>query len=64
MVSEAEIIETAADIKANGLQEAIEYWIDDVKDPNAGPELLDGRGRLAALKRLGITDPRKAPHSS
>ena len=33
MMSEAEIVETAADIEANGLQEAIDYWIDDVKIP-------------------------------
>ena len=62
MMGDAEIDELAADIKVNGLQDAIEYWIDDLKDPNAGPELLDGRGRLAALKRLGITDPRNAPY--
>ena len=64
MMSEAEIVETAADIEANGLQEAIEDRIDDVKDPHAGPELLDGRGLLAALKRLKITDPRNAPYRS
>ena len=62
MMSEAEIDELAANIKEKGLFVQIDMWIDDLKDPNAVPELIEGRGRLAALKRLG--DPRSPPYST
>jgi len=65
MMSDAELDELAKDIKANGLQEPIILWRDNTTaaDGAEGPfdeYLLDGRNRLAALKRLGITDPRQA----
>ena len=61
MMSDAELEALAADIKANGLQEAIILWEDNREALNGseGPFplwLLDGRNRLAALKLLGI-DP-------
>jgi DNA-binding CsgD family transcriptional regulator len=66
MMNDAELAELAADIQANGLQEPIVIWIDNTQAPNGAqkpyPEyLLDGRNRLAALKLLGITDPRSVP---
>jgi len=68
MPSDAEIDELARDIKVNGLWEPIAIWVDDREEPHGeGPFpqfLLDGRGRRAALERLGITDPRKAPYAS
>jgi hypothetical protein len=68
MMGDAEIDELAKDIRKNGLREPIVIWVDDREDPGGeGPFhqfLLDGRSRRAALERLGITDPRKAPYSS
>ena len=68
MQDAAQIIETANDIEANGLHIPISIWVDDSDDPGGeGPfpqTLLDGRSRIAALKHLGITDPRNAPYSS
>lgn len=53
MMAEDELDALAQDIKANGLLEQITLWRAD-----DGPlYLLDGRNRLSALKRLGITDP-------
>jgi transposase-like protein len=63
MMGGVEIAELAINIKKNGLVVPIEYWIDDLKDPKAQPELLDGRCRCEALKRLGIIDLRQAPYS-
>lgn len=66
MMSDAELDELASDIKANGLLDPIILWNDNraEADGATGPfqkYLLDGRNRLEALKRLGITDPRRAP---
>ena len=66
MMSDAELDELAADIKANGLLDPIILWRDNHEEVSGseGPfpiYLLDGRNRLAALERLGITDPRQAP---
>ena len=66
MMSDAELADLAADIKANGLLEPIVVWVDNTEAAKGseGPfptYLLDGRNRLAALKRLGITDPHDAP---
>ena len=66
MMSDVEIDVQAADIKRNCMIEPIVIWVDNSEAANGSegpfPEwLLDGRNRLAALKRLGITDPRKAP---
>lgn len=60
-----ELKELAADIKANGLEQPIVLWRDNREEAKGakGPfpvYLLDGRNRLAALKLLGITDPREA----
>jgi ParB-like nuclease domain len=65
MMTDAELDELAKDIKKNGLQEPIILWRDNsaAADGATGPfplYLLDGRNRLAALKRIGITDPRRA----
>jgi hypothetical protein len=66
MMRDDEIEKLANDIKANGLHEPFDIWIDN----RAGVELedprlqLDGRGRRAALELLGITDPREAPCGS
>jgi hypothetical protein len=80
VMSEAEIKEMAKDIEANGLQTPIEIFVDDSKNREASEDdfpqallagtgefpqcLLLGRNRLAALKLLGISDPRQAPYSS
>ena len=66
MMSDAELAELAADIKANGLLEPIVVWEDNTEAAQGGEGpfptyLLDGRNRLAALKLLGITDPHDAP---
>ena len=66
MMSDAELEDLAADIKANGLLEPIVVWEDNTEAAKGGEGpfptyLLDGRNRLAALKLLGITDPRDAP---
>ena len=66
MMSDAELAELAADIKANGLLEPIVVWEDNTEAAKGGEGpfptyLLDGRNRLAALKLLGITDPHDAP---
>ena len=66
MMSDAELAELAADIKANGLLEPIVVWEDNTEAPKGGEGpfptyLLDGRNRLAALKLLGSTDPHDAP---
>jgi hypothetical protein len=68
MMSDAELDELAADIKATGLQQPIVVWVDNsaAAKGSAGPfptYLLDGRNRLAALKLLGIKDPRDAPRA-
>lgn len=65
MMSSGEIEELARDIEANGLQQPIILFRDNTEEANgrSGPfplYLLDGRNRLAALKRLGIVDPRQA----
>lgn len=65
MMSSAELDELARDIEANGLQQPIILFRDNAGETlgQSGPfplYLLDGRNRLAALKRLGIIDPRKA----
>jgi hypothetical protein len=59
MMGDTELDELARDIEANGLLEAIGVW-EDVDAANRR-YLLDGRNRLAALRRLGITEPRNAP---
>jgi ParB-like chromosome segregation protein Spo0J len=52
MMDDTALDDLARDIDANGLNEPIVLWHD------AGSLcLLDGRNRLAALKRLGITNP-------
>jgi hypothetical protein len=66
MMSDAELDELAADIKANGLQEPIILFRDNREERNGGEGpfpiyLLDGRNRIAVLQRLGITDPNRAP---
>jgi hypothetical protein len=67
MMSDAELDELAQDIKRNGLQEPVVLWVDNREDANGnanGPfpiYLLDGRNRLAALRRLGINHPNDAP---
>lgn len=63
MMSEAELEELAKDIEKYGLQEPIILWRDNREEANGGEGpfpiyLLDGRNRLAALKHLGVTDPR------
>ncbi len=66
MMSDAELDDLAADIKANGLLEPIVVW-EDNSEAAKGAEgpfsrwMLDGRNRLAALELLGITDPYDAP---
>ena len=65
MMSSAELEELARDIEENGLQQPIILFRDnsDAVNGRTGPfplYLLDGRNRLAALERLGITDPREA----
>ena len=66
MMSDAELDELAKDIKKHGLQEPLVYW-DDNSEARNGKEgpfprfLLDGKNRREALKRLGITDPNRAP---
>lgn len=65
MMSDAELDELARDIEENGLQQPIILFRDNSEAVNGhtGPfptYLLDGRNRLAALGRLGITDPREA----
>jgi transposase-like protein len=65
LMSDSELDELAQDIATNGLQQPIVLWRDNQEEPNGaeGPfplYLLDGRNRLAALKRLGITDPYRA----
>jgi hypothetical protein len=67
MMSDDELDALAKDIKANGLQEPVILWRDNREEANGstGPfpiYLLDGRNRLAALKRLGIKDPTKAKY--
>ncbi len=57
MMGDIELAELARDIEANGLMESIVLWRDDAGELF----LLDGRNRLAALARLGITNPDKAP---
>lgn len=65
MMSDEQIDDLAKDIKENGLQEPIILWRDNREEAkgSTGPfpvYLLDGRNRLAALKKLGITDPTRA----
>jgi DNA-binding CsgD family transcriptional regulator len=60
------IEELARDIEANGLQEPVILWCDNTAEAKGedGPfstYLLDGRNRMAALERLGITNPHQAP---
>jgi ParB-like chromosome segregation protein Spo0J len=57
MMADAELGELAADIEANGMMEPIILWRNDADELF----LLDGRNRLAALARLGITNPDAAP---
>jgi hypothetical protein len=64
-MSDAELAELAADIKAHGMHEPIVLWRDNTEEANGaeGPfplYLLDGRNRLAALKLLGVDNPRQA----
>ena len=66
MMSDAELKELAADIKAHGMQEPLIVWRDNTEEANGGKEpfpryLLDGRNRLAALKLIGIDNPNFAP---
>jgi ParB-like chromosome segregation protein Spo0J len=61
-MSDEELAELAADIKAHGMHMPIVLWRDNSEEPNGaeGPfpiYLLDGQNRLAALKLLGISDP-------
>jgi hypothetical protein len=62
LMSDAEIDELAKDIEKNGLLEPIIIWADNRKEANGAKPpfsqyLLDGRNRLEALRRLGITGP-------
>lgn len=66
MMSDAELGELAKDIQENGLQQPIIILRDNTAETlgESGPYpmfLLDGRNRLEALKRSGITDPSKTP---
>lgn len=66
MMGEAELKDLAADIERNGLQEPIILFRDnrDAANGAKGPfpvYLLDGRNRLAALRLLGIDNPKDAP---
>lgn len=66
MMSDAELGELAQDIQENGLQQPIIILRDNEGETRgeSGPYptfLLDGRNRLEALKRLGVTDPSKTP---
>jgi len=66
MMTDAELDELARDIETHGLQEPIILWCDNRGEPKgeAGPfpkYLLDGRNRMAALRRLGIINPHDAP---
>ena len=61
-MSDVEIDELAKDIEKNGLLEPIIIWVDNRKEANGAKPpfsqyLLDGRNRLEALRRLGITGP-------
>jgi hypothetical protein len=51
MMSDAEIDALAADIKEHGLQKPIVLW----RDGDTPSFVLDGRNRLAALERLGVS---------
>jgi hypothetical protein len=53
MMSDKEIAELADDIQVNGLREPIVIW--RPHDDADRIEVLDGRNRLAALLRLGVT---------
>jgi hypothetical protein len=62
MMPDAEIDELAQDIAANGLLEPVVFWADNTAQKESGQHwglehcptyLLDGRSRLAAIKRLG-----------
>jgi transposase-like protein len=62
LMSDAEIDELAKDIEKNGLLEPIIIWVDNREEANGAKPpfsqyLLDGRNRLEALRRLGITGP-------
>lgn len=59
MMGDTELDELARDIKANGLMEPIILWRESVDADQLF--LLDGRNRWAALQRLGITNPFRAP---
>src|SRR5262245_52858757 len=54
MMSDEEIDELANDIKDHGLRETIAIWRADADKPDRIC-ILDGRNRLAALVRLGVT---------
>jgi hypothetical protein len=54
MMSDEEIGELADDIKKNRLRQAIVLWRADADSPDR-IYILDGRNRLAALERLGVT---------
>jgi hypothetical protein len=51
-ISEAELLETAERIRANGLRVPIVVW--SPSDGSKSPVLIDGRNRLNALTRLGL----------
>ncbi|QBI98725.1 helix-turn-helix DNA binding domain protein [Mycobacterium phage Bobby] len=66
MMLDAEVDELAKDIQEHGLQQPIIILQDNEAETRGEPGpypryLLDGRNRLAALARLGVTDPERAP---
>ena len=69
MMDAAGLQELAEDIKAHGLQEPVVVWQDNRTAADGGRApfpryLLDGRNRLAALRLLGIDNPKHAPKGS
>jgi hypothetical protein len=62
MMSDAEIDELARDIFENGLREPVDIFVDNREEANGSPgpfpeQLMDGRNRLEALRRLGHNSP-------
>jgi hypothetical protein len=57
MMSDDDLAKLAEDIKAHGLQEPVRLYFDDGQRRSL---VLDGRNRLEALARLGVTIPKSS----